>query len=319
MFRLFFFGLLILVSACAAPSISTTVAPTTAPAAAPQPTATLTATPTSLPAATPTAIPLITVVPRAASHCPVTTLFKGDAPSDPNASPVTAANWYINADRTIWAGTVPIDGWHAGGNKTYWVRPAVAQLIITGRRLDAEAPPLYADVPCCYTSGFQIVGLDFPTEGCWEVNAKSGSSELQFVTEVKPNDHPAAGGSCATLADAVRLADAIVVGLVKDSVVDGHYAWLNLPVIETWKTPKGWSNIGDRFNLLQDLQSEPKLEQGKQYVLFIQYAPWKIVCAQQSLIEKQGKQAIPLGSGPLWSGGAVIDLKREIDRLLATR
>jgi hypothetical protein len=30
-----------------------------------------------------------------------------------------------------------------------------------------------------------IVGLYFPTIGCWEVNAKAGNNELGFVTEIK--------------------------------------------------------------------------------------------------------------------------------------
>jgi hypothetical protein len=77
-------------------------------------------------------------------------------------------------------------GQHSGErSKTYWVRPQGTQLVIGGRRLDASAPPVEAHIPCCYTSGFQIIGLFFPTEGCWEVTAKSGDSELQFVTQVK--------------------------------------------------------------------------------------------------------------------------------------
>jgi len=65
------------------------------------------------------------------------------------------------------------------------VRPQGTQLVISGRRLDASAPPVEAHIPCCYGSGFQIVGLHFPTEGCWEVTASAGDGELLFVTEVK--------------------------------------------------------------------------------------------------------------------------------------
>jgi len=116
--------------------------------------------------------------------CPVSERVKDSAPRDPNASPVRGL-WYRNADRTIWAGFLPESGWRAGGKKTYWVRPRGTQLTVTGRRLDAEAPPLRARIPCCYPTGFQIVGLYFPAEGCWEVSAKAGNSELLFVTEVK--------------------------------------------------------------------------------------------------------------------------------------
>ena len=111
--------------------------------------------------------------------CAASPTMRDSAPPDPSADPVGPANWYINADRTIWAGPVPGDGWPSGGKlfsggrvvngqKTYWVRSQGAELVISGRRIDASAPPLEADIPCCYRTGFQIVGLFFPTEGCWE-------------------------------------------------------------------------------------------------------------------------------------------------------
>src|SRR3981081_1744979 len=68
-------------------------------------------------------------------------------PREPNADPAgQASSWYINADRTIWAGPVPEGGWPSGGilfsgdgvvkgQKTYWVRPQGKQLTITGRRI----------------------------------------------------------------------------------------------------------------------------------------------------------------------------------------
>lgn len=128
--------------------------------------------------------------------CAESPIVRDAAPADPNADPVGPENWYINAERTLWAGPVPESGWSSGGTlyaggttvkgqKTYWVRPERAQLAISGRRLDAAAPPVEAHIPCCYTSGFQIVGLYFPTQGCWEITAKAGVGELRFVTLVK--------------------------------------------------------------------------------------------------------------------------------------
>ncbi len=70
------------------------------------------------------------------------------------------------------------------GNKTYWVRPEGAELVITGRRLDAEGPGVEAGIPCCYPTGFQIVDLFFPAEGCWQVTARAAGRELTFVTHV---------------------------------------------------------------------------------------------------------------------------------------
>jgi hypothetical protein len=72
------------------------------------------------------------------------------------------------------------------GVKVGWFRPAGVLLEISGRRLDGQAPPLEAQVPCCYPSQFQATGLIFPTEGCWEVSAKAGDSELAFVVRVEP-------------------------------------------------------------------------------------------------------------------------------------
>lgn len=128
--------------------------------------------------------------------CAASPTIRDSAPPDQSADPVGPANWYVNADRTIWAGPVPDDVWPSGGKlfsggravkgqKTYWVRPRGAELVIEGRRIDASAPPVEANIPCCYPTGFQIVGLFFPTEGCWEVTAKAGPSALVFITRVK--------------------------------------------------------------------------------------------------------------------------------------
>jgi len=107
---------------------------------------------------------------------------------DPNADPFPHGPWYINADRTTWA------GWDAanpnqGRNKVLWIRPQGTDLEISGRRLDSESSPLVASIPCCYPTRFQATGLTFPTAGCWEVKAKAGSSTLTFVTLVKPRPH----------------------------------------------------------------------------------------------------------------------------------
>lgn len=68
----------------------------------------------------------------------------------------------------------------------WWRGPGVrGPLTITGRRLDAPAPPLRAFIPIGYgDTGFQASGLLFPTEGCWEVTGKSGDASLTFVTLV---------------------------------------------------------------------------------------------------------------------------------------
>jgi hypothetical protein len=69
--------------------------------------------------------------------------------------------------------------------KKGWTRAVPGKLAVTGRRLDGEAPPLRADIKCCFReTGFQSSYLMFPTPGCWEVVAQIGDvadSRLTFV------------------------------------------------------------------------------------------------------------------------------------------
>jgi hypothetical protein len=78
----------------------------------------------------------------------------------------------INADRSISA-------------KLGWWRGVPGKLVISGRRLDASAPPLRADVPDGYSSkGFQPTRLTFSTVGCWHVVGEVGRARLSFVVKV---------------------------------------------------------------------------------------------------------------------------------------
>jgi hypothetical protein len=62
------------------------------------------------------------------------------------------------------------------------------KLRVTGRRLDVLAPPLLADRA---TNGwvqpdqqYMIVGINFPTLGCWEITGHYEDDELTFVVWV---------------------------------------------------------------------------------------------------------------------------------------
>ncbi|HEY2963018.1 MAG TPA: hypothetical protein VGJ37_11420 [Pyrinomonadaceae bacterium] len=79
------------------------------------------------------------------------------------------------------------------GMKFGWRRGVSGELRIEGRRLDAVAPPLRAEVPDGYGDrGFQATYLIFPTPGCWEVTGRVGDSSVTFVTKVvKIGDGPA--------------------------------------------------------------------------------------------------------------------------------
>ena len=123
--------------------------------------------------------------------CPATQPITDEPPDDPNADPFGPGPWFINEDRTVWAGPYAEEyPWKAGadGNKILWIRPEGTELKVSGHRLDADAPPLRAEIPCCYPTGFQVTGLYFSTEGCWEVTAEAGKSRLQFVVEIAPEE-----------------------------------------------------------------------------------------------------------------------------------
>ena len=66
-----------------------------------------------------------------------------------------------------------------------WYRTVPGELAITGRRLDAKAPPLSAEIPSGYgREGFQASGVIFSSEGCWEITGTAGDATLTFVTIV---------------------------------------------------------------------------------------------------------------------------------------
>lgn len=128
-----------------------------------------------------------------AGACSVTEPGWVKPPEDSAVSGTPEYGYYwVNEDRSIWASAWWTDQdekyLRAGeeGVKVGWFRPAGAELIITGQRIDSEAPPLEAHVPCCYPTRFQATGLYFPTEGCWEITATAADSVLTFVTWVEP-------------------------------------------------------------------------------------------------------------------------------------
>ena len=79
------------------------------------------------------------------------------------------------------------------GMKFGWLRGVPGQLRIEGRRLDAVASPLRAEVPNGYGAlGFQATYVVFATPGCWEVTGRVGDASVTFVTMVvKIGDGPA--------------------------------------------------------------------------------------------------------------------------------
>jgi hypothetical protein len=76
--------------------------------------------------------------------------------------------------------------WRAGYD---WRTEPTPKLKVTGRRLDSQAPPLDVDGPNAvgvrgYPRNYMMVGLTFPTEGCWEITGHYEDDELTFVVWV---------------------------------------------------------------------------------------------------------------------------------------
>jgi hypothetical protein len=95
-------------------------------------------------------------------------------------------------DGKLVAGTLPGGGSYADINpdgsivaKLGWWRGTAGGLTITGKRTDADAPPLRAEVPDGYgATGFQATGITFASAGCWDVTGRVGDAELKFTVLV---------------------------------------------------------------------------------------------------------------------------------------
>ena len=151
------------------------------------------ARPTGVPSTT-AATKLRPVTLADAKRCPVT-LPRSVGP--PGTSPDDFFGWGAShGNGILWVGGLwPRGVIQAGpefvakdgsvGMKFGWWRSATGKLQITGRRLDAPAPPARGVVPDGYgATGFQASGVEFPTEGCWEITGALPSTSLSFVTFV---------------------------------------------------------------------------------------------------------------------------------------
>jgi hypothetical protein len=95
-------------------------------------------------------------------------------------------------DGHLIAGRLPSGGRRATINRNgsidakygWWRAGDDARLKISGHRLDAAAPPLIADIPNVYGTGFQATGLRFPTTGCWRVTGTFKSAKLSFTVRI---------------------------------------------------------------------------------------------------------------------------------------
>jgi hypothetical protein len=179
------------------------------------PPATVSTTPLSAPVGSTTTAPVVptetvvttqTTIPnRETANCPVTQPpeppFTPPPPYSPTA-PWPGGFWYGTS--LLWT-QLPGDGkwsglphnadgytqkvfwWRAGYS---WTEDPTPQLTVTGRRLDAPAPPLNASrATNAFAEDIQsamLVGVDFPTLGCWEITGRVVDQELSFVIWVGP-------------------------------------------------------------------------------------------------------------------------------------
>ena len=139
------------------------------------------------------------------ASCPVTVPqdppFTAPEPYSPNA-PFPTQFWF--GSEHLWT-ALPIDGIWAGlphnpegyTQKVFWWREGYVwneepepDLIVTGERLDAIAPRLIVSKATnAYASDIgsaMLVGVDFPTLGCWKITGQYGDAELSFVIWIAP-------------------------------------------------------------------------------------------------------------------------------------
>lgn len=97
-------------------------------------------------------------------------------------APLGSGPWHVSGDGLIQTWDQPF----VAGTRvnTMWMRPANADLVITGRRLDGDASPLQVQLAKDGSAGYIATSLSFPAAGCWEVTATAGASTLTFITRV---------------------------------------------------------------------------------------------------------------------------------------
>ncbi|MBZ5580056.1 MAG: hypothetical protein LAP40_26145 [Acidobacteriia bacterium] len=137
-----------------------------------------------------------------AASCPVTRAPQpAFVPAVPNRGGAVWGNGFFYGDenlfteiQSVWTG---LPHWETGYRQkiVWWIRgydwkaQPSPDLRIEGRRLDAPAPPLIVTgANGSYTpdmGSFVMSGVNFPTEGCWEVTGRSKTAALTFVVCVE--------------------------------------------------------------------------------------------------------------------------------------
>ena len=129
-----------------------------------------------------------------AARCPVTLPRQWDPPHGVSRRALYGWNDSFGNGRLWVGGLGPSGVIKAGpqlinkdgsiGVKFGWWQSVRGDLRISGRRLDATAGHLRADVLQYGMTGFQPSGVTFSKEGCWRVTGRVGATSLTFVTLV---------------------------------------------------------------------------------------------------------------------------------------
>ncbi len=240
-------------------------------------------------------------------------------PPDPNTAAWSRA-WYRSSDGAIWASQ---EQFYAGDNKVLWAKPATAGLRVSGRRLDGPAPPLVVDLPDGYEGlPYQASGLDFPTAGCWQVEATAGASSLRFVTLVYPRIYQPPPESCPDFASTVRQADGVFVGKVEGAFPDRPGFWWATVHVEQVLTAHAQGLLRDdripgrRLDILIGPDTPTgTLRVGGRYLLFVVADPGlapRLLCG--TFAKVAGDQVVVAFPGQQlgWSGKTVRAVEREV-------
>lgn len=251
--------------------------------------------------------------------CPISVPSIAKPPDSEYRDPLPTGLYFISDDEAIWAVVEP---WRQGTQKVLWIKPVGAQLAVQGRRLDGEAPPLWAAIPVGYPGDFQASRLIFPTAGCWEIEARANDSVLRFVYYIKPEPAPAQEPECAQITDVVKPDRVIIAGRVEQRALDasGRWAWLSVRVKKNLypsSLPREAAGIGDALPVLQDGKQEPLLAAGGDYVLALHGDPWQVLCPQQTVAkidyaQEPARLAPVTPAQSLWSGETVAAIEEQI-------
>ena len=138
------------------------------------------------------------VTPQLAVSACLTTLPDNPPFTPPAPYPTRVVNGFWYGTDALWM-QLPISGEWASkrmGQKLFlwslgydWHKEPKPFIVVTGKRLDGEAPAVaLAGGTNAFFGGqaAMLVGVDLPTEGCWEVTAYHGGHSLTFVVSVGP-------------------------------------------------------------------------------------------------------------------------------------